>query len=40
MQIIFPSLLYCEAIDKAGIPTLSERLESSSVKLFEDVVSN
>ena len=25
MRVIFPSLSYCEAIDKAGIPTLSER---------------
>ena len=40
MQIIFPSLSYCEAMDKAGIPTLSERRESLSIKLFEDIVSN
>ena len=32
MRIIFPSLSYCEAIDKAEIPTLSERRESSSIK--------
>ena len=31
MCIIFPSLLYCEAMDKAGIPTLSERRESLSI---------
>ena len=40
MQIIFPSLSYCEAMDKAGIPTLSERRESLSMKLFKDIVSN
>ena len=39
LQIIFPSLSYCEAIDKAGIPTLSERRETS-IKLFNDIVSN
>ena len=33
LRIIFPSLSYCEAIDKAGIPTLS-------IKLFNDIVSN
>ena len=33
MRIIFPSLLYCEAMDKAGISTLSERRESLSIKL-------
>ena len=32
--------LYCEALDKAGIVTLSERRESLSIKLFEDIVSN
>ena len=31
---------YCEALNKAGIPTLSERRESLSIKLFEDIVSN
>ena len=30
MRIIFPSLSYCEAIDKAAIPTLIERRESLS----------
>ena len=40
LQIIFPSLSYCEAIDKAGIPTLSERLKTLSIKLFNDIVSN
>ena len=40
LRIIFPSLSYCEAIDKAGIPTLSERREISSIKLFNDIVSN
>ena len=40
MQIIFPSLSYCGAMDKAGIPTLSGRRESLSIKLFEDIVSN
>ena len=40
MRIIFPSLSYCEAMDKAGIPTLSERRESLSIKLFEDIVGN
>ena len=40
MRIIFPSLSYCEKTDKAGIPTLSERRELLSVKLFEDIVSN
>ena len=40
MRIIFPSLLYCEAIDKVEIPALSERHESLSItgKLFEDIV--
>ena len=33
-------LSYCEALDKAGIVTLSERRESLSIKLFEDIVSN
>ena len=28
MRIIFPSLSYCQAIDKAKIPALSERSES------------
>ena len=32
MRIIFPSLSYCEAIDQAGIPTLSEWRESLSIK--------
>ena len=36
----FPSLSYCEAMDKAGIPTLSERRESLSIKLFKDIVRN
>ena len=27
-------------LDKAGVPTLSERRESLSIKLFEDIVSN
>ena len=40
MRIIFPNLSYCEALNKAGIPTLSERRESLSIKLFEDIVSN
>ena len=40
MRIIFPSLSYCEAMDKAGIPTLSERRESLSIKLLEDIVGN
>ena len=40
MRIIFPSLSYCEALDKAGIVTLSERRESLSIILFEDIVSN
>ena len=40
MRIIFPILSYCEALDKAGIVTLSERRESLSIKLFEDIVSN
>ena len=39
MRIIFPCLSYCEAIDKAEIPTLSERRESLSIKLFKDIVS-
>ena len=33
MRIIFPNLSYCEAIDKAGIPTLLERRESLSTEL-------
>ena len=40
MPIIFPNLLYCEAFNKAGIPTLSERRESLSIKLFEDIATN
>ena len=40
MRIISPSLSYCEAVDKAEIPTLSERRESLSIKLFKDIVSN
>ena len=40
IRIIFPSLSYCEAIDKAEILTLSERRESFSIKLFKDIVSN
>ena len=40
MEIIFPSSSYCDAMDKAGIPTLSERRESLFVKLFKGVVSN
>ena len=40
MRIIFLSLSYYEAIDKAEIPTLSERRESLSIKLFKDIVSN
>ena len=42
MRIIFPSLSCCETMDKAGIPTLSlsERRESLSIKLFEDIISN
>ena len=40
MRIIFPNLSYCEALNKAGIPTLSERRDSLSIKLFEDIVSN
>ena len=40
MRIIFPSLSYCEAMDKAGIPTLSERRELLSIRLFKDIVSN
>ena len=40
MRVIFPSLPYCEAIGKAEIPTLSERRESLSIKLFKDIVSN
>ena len=40
MRIIFPSLSYCEAMDKAGIPTLSERRESLSIKLLNEIVSN
>ena len=40
MRIIFTSLSYCEAMDKAGIPTLSERRESLSIKLLEDIVGN
>ena len=39
LQIIFPSLSYCEAIDKAGIPTLSERRKTLYIKLFNDIVS-
>ena len=39
LRIIFPSLSYCEAIGKAGIPTLSERRETLSIKLFNDIVS-
>ena len=38
MRIIFPSLSYCRAMDKAGIPTLSERHESLSIKLLLDIV--
>ena len=40
LRIICPSLSYCEAIDKAVIPTLSERRETLSIKLFNDIVSN
>ena len=40
LQIIFPSLSYCEAIDKSGIPTLSERRKTLYIKLFNDIVSN
>ena len=40
LRIIFPSLSYCKAIDKAEIPTLSERRGSLSIKLFKDIVSN
>jgi len=40
IRIIFPNLSYCEALNKTGIPTLSERRESLSIKLFEDIVSN
>ena len=40
IRIIFPNLSYCEALNKAGIPTLSERRESLSTKLFEDIVGN
>ena len=40
LRIIFPRLLYCEAIDKPGIPTLSERRETLSIKLFNDIGSN
>ena len=40
MRIIFPNLSYCEASNKAGIPTLSERRESLSIKLFEDIANN
>ena len=45
MRIIFPSLSYynlsyCEAMEKAGIPALSERRESLSIKLFYDIFSN
>ena len=36
VRIIFPSLSNCEA----GIPTLSERRELLSIKLFKDIVSN
>ena len=37
MRIIFPSLSHCEALDEAGIVTLSERRESLFIKLFEDI---
>ena len=40
LRIIFLSLSNCEAIDKAGIPTLSERRETLSIKFFNDIVSN
>ena len=40
LRKIFPSLSYCEAIDKAGIPTLSERRETLSIKLFNHIVRN
>ena len=40
LLIIYPCLSYCEAINKAGIPTLSERPETLSIKLFNDIVSN
>ena len=36
MRIICPSLSYCEALNKAGIVTLSKRCESFAIKLFED----
>lgn len=38
MRIIFPSLSCSEAIEKVGSPTLSDRRESLSVKLFSDIV--
>ena len=37
---ISPSLSYREAMDKVRIPTLSERHETLSIKLFNDIVSN
>ena len=40
MRIFFPNLSYCEALNKAGIRTLSERRESLSIKLFEDIANN
>ena len=35
MRIIFPNLSYCEALNKAGIPTLSERRESLSLNYLK-----
>ena len=40
MHVIFPSLSYTDAIDKAGLHTLYNRLESLPCKLFNDIVSD